>query len=287
LMLFLILKRIRDSSESAIDQLKVSLRNLKIKDTPGKDVDTVVSYIKSAHLALVSASRPDRNFVPDDFVEMLYKIFQTSSVETFNRIFREEKEALYREGDRHGYTPKWPSYKTLLNQATNSYSRLKGEGVWDVPTKTKNPQGYNVTATPGQVPPGPRVRPPLKCFNCLKEGHLLHDCPEPANEARIAKNREAFFKNRPPRRFRPGNGKQPPQRRVRNGVHEVCNKKGVYVLDQKFKREQAENAKKPQLAAQAVLNALTPPAPTQSTQYVADADAIRSALNPFFNFSSS
>jgi hypothetical protein len=291
LVLFLLLKRIRDSSESAIDRLKTKLRTLKIKDTPGEDVDVVISFIKSAHKALVSASRPDRNFVPDDFVEMLYKIFQSSSVEQFNRIFREEQEALYRDGDRNGYAPKWPSHKPLLALASASYARLKTAGVWDVP-KQRAQTAAALTAT-GNGHNHDGDRPKLKCFNCEKEGHMLGDCPDPRDEAKIAKNRKAFLKNRPPRKGNNKGDKFKKVRRMKDGRPEIKNKKGVFVLDQKKKREME---KKPQEAAEAVAKALQArapaPAPTQvppaaeeqpAALTVYDAATIRAALLPFIS----
>jgi hypothetical protein len=200
-MLFLILRRIRDTSEAAIDQLKLKFRSLKIRDYPGEDVDLVISYIKSVHKALISASRPDRNFVPDDFVETLYVIFQTSSVESFNRVFRDRKEELFWSADELNRTPEWPQPKALFNLASKTYSRLKIAGDWDVPveTKKKSADGYTATGTnsgsnqqSGSCPPGN-----LKCINCGKK-HLLPDCPKPRDEDKIAKARAEFQKNKPP-----------------------------------------------------------------------------------------
>ena len=90
----MILKRIRASSEAAIDHLKLQFRNLKISTTPGEDVDIVVSFVKSTEKALISASHPGGSYVPDDFVEQMYKIFQTSTVLKFNKVFQDEQENL-------------------------------------------------------------------------------------------------------------------------------------------------------------------------------------------------
>ena len=47
LMFILILKRIRDSSESAVLRVRASLEKLKIKNLEGEDVDMAVSLIKT------------------------------------------------------------------------------------------------------------------------------------------------------------------------------------------------------------------------------------------------
>ena len=67
LMLFLILKRIQDTSESAFDAFKKQVRKLNISKIKGEDVDVAVSLIKSTYKILTGASTPERSYVPDDF----------------------------------------------------------------------------------------------------------------------------------------------------------------------------------------------------------------------------
>ena len=86
-MLFLVLKKIQDNSESAIEALKTRVTKLKIRDIQGENVDVAVSLIKSTYSTLQSASTAERNYVPDDFPQTVLKVLQTSSVKEFNEAF--------------------------------------------------------------------------------------------------------------------------------------------------------------------------------------------------------
>jgi hypothetical protein len=297
LLLFLILKRIRASSEAALDNLKLQFRNLKIRDIPGEDVDIAVSFVKSTEKALLGASRPDRSFIPDDFVPTLYEIYTTSTVEPFNRVFRDEKELLLREGDKSGTTPEWPKPRTLNSLATATYARLKSDGKWDVPEDPKKKSAGGYSATPQQGNEGKqrrsgKPRGTVTCFNC-KGPHLLPDCPKPRDEDEIAKNKAAYNKNRKPK-----------HKTGKDGKPLILNKKGSYVLDTKKAREQGLPTKKdkketPTANMMELIRALTsaavrtPPQetpstpsqpdvlPTPNTTY--DPDAIRAALGRYLN----
>ena len=136
----------------------------------------------------------------DDFVEILYNIYQTSSVDKFNHVFRDEKESLLREGDKTGTTPNWPAARTINNLASATYARLKIAGEWDVPEDTKKKaEAYSAGAQTGTQPKQPsgshsHPRGKAKCFNCGGD-HLLPQCTKPRNEDEIAKNKAAYAKN--------------------------------------------------------------------------------------------
>lgn len=290
--LFLILKRIRSSSETALDQLKTSFKRMKISEIPGEDVDIAVSFVKSTHKALVSASRDDRNFVPDDFVETLYKVYQTSTIDPFNRVFRDEKELLLREADKRGITPRWPDFRSVNSLATATYARLKADGQWDVPedTKKKSSGGY-VAGAPGHSKPkptGPGPRGSGKCFNCGSRDHYLPDCPKPRDEDKIAKNRQAYSKSTPKH-----GGKHPRRKLGPGGKPMILNKNGAYVLDQKKARE-SSLTKTADEATKSVIKALTANTKTGSTHtsptpeenaptVTLDPEAIRAALGQFLH----
>ena len=59
LMFFLIIRRIQSNSETAIEHLKKQIKNLKLRDLPGENVDTAVSLIKTTYQALENASTPE------------------------------------------------------------------------------------------------------------------------------------------------------------------------------------------------------------------------------------
>jgi len=248
LALFLVLKRIRNTSEAAMDTLKTQFRKISIKKIPGEDVDVAVSYIKAIHRAFVSASRPDRSFVPDNFCETCYVVMQTSSVEAFNRVFRDEKEALLREGDKKGVIPQFPSYTSILNLATATYTRLQAEGKWNVPSKKE--AALAAQSQGGQSGGRSGGRRPFKgnCFNCGSPKHPLPLCPHPRDEAKIAKAREEFLKNRKQAAAHaktastPSNSKS--TKRDAKGRALVLNKNNEWVVDQKQMQAQKAEAKR-------------------------------------------
>jgi hypothetical protein len=254
LILSLILRRIQDVSESAIDHLKHKVSNLKISEIPGEDVDVAVSLIKSTHTALLSASTPDHSYVPEDFPCTILGVFQTSSVPAFNGAFEHELMMARHKADKFGGRPKWPTVGQLTSLATNIYTRLNQNGEWVKPSGGKA-SAFQFIKPTGQTQPGrgdpQRSRPPFRCFNCGSEAHGLPDCDKPRNEDKIAANRARMAAATAGRggsgrgrgrggRGRGGRGSRPPYKSNPEGRPMVLNKKGAYVLDQKkVKKTQA------------------------------------------------
>ena len=240
LMFYLIVRRIHNSSESAIEFLLTRIRNLNLKSIEGENVERAVSLIKSTHKALTSASTADRSYVPDDFPCTILKIFQTSSVPEFNSTFEKEITDARRYADKYGGQPSWPSISQILTLASNTYMRLKSDGSWDVPSGTKKsaymsssdaPPGSNRSSNRGSNS-NSRPKGKIKCFNCGEE-HALPDCTKPRDEDRIAKNRKDYMDRK--------KGQSKPRRKVsKDGKPLIRNKKGAYVLDQKKWKRQKE-----------------------------------------------
>ena len=223
LILTIVLRRIQDVSEDAIENIKGRIRALNVKKDPGENIDYFVSLILSSCQALLSASTKDRSFVPDDFPCTILKIFQTSSVPEFNEAFKEEERVARRQADMFGGLPVWPTVQHTTNLASSMYSRLKNKGDWvaDVKQKKNVYPGFKDTKPPSS-------RPKRTCWNC-GEDHMLNDCPKPRDEARIKKAVEKFRAENPRRNNRRG----PKHKNGPDGRPLVKNKKGVYVLDQK------------------------------------------------------
>ena len=234
LMMHLLLERIQNKSESTILILQAKVKSLSLKTITNEDVDTAVSYIKDAHKAFIGASRPDKSFVPDDFPETIFKIFQTSSTPQFNDVFRKMYDDLQTAADMTGGLPEWPSVSSLTNLATKTYQRLLVEDVWIKPTPT---------ALVGES--GTGTRPKGKCFNCGGD-HLLPQCTQPRDEAKIKAARDAFAANRPPRTGRTG-GRPPsgsPKHKMGKGGRPlILNKQGAYVTDTKRWKALKDKAK--------------------------------------------
>jgi len=229
LMLYIILRRIQDTSESAIEFLKKKVEKLQIKTLKGEDVDLAVSLIKSTYTALQSASTPDRSYVPDDFPKTVLRVLQTTSVPDFNQaFFREEMDALHL-ADKRGGLPIWPSVSEILNLATNAYARHLAADTWHPPRKSRLALTADSSSgrTPGRKGNTKADKPDPICDNC-GEPHLLTDCPKPRDPDRIKVNRAA----RLARHKR--NPKHLPKRRVgEDGRPMIRNKHNAYVLDTK------------------------------------------------------
>ena len=215
LMLFLVLKKIQDTSESAIESLKTRIANLKIRDLKGEDVDLAVSMIRSTVTALEGASGPDHSYVPDDFPQTVLKILQTTSVRKFNDAFDKEETEARHAADKLGCRPKWPTIHQTLNLASNTYGRMLAEGSWCVPVGSKKSTFNATTSTPGNY----------RCWNCGLN-HKLPDCPEPRDEAKIEKARQEY-------KARRQHGKKDKVKRDDQNRPLKKNKKNVYVVDTK------------------------------------------------------
>ena len=230
LVLFLILKRIQDTSESVMKSLKKQVHNMKISALKGENVDTAVSLIKSTHKVPLGASAPDRSYVPDDFNHTVVKVFMTTSVREFNLNFKEIECTVLKEADMTGMKPNWPSVGKLANLATNLYSRTKQENKWDgVKGKTAAFNANKTYCLPVAPSAKTNTKPKHCCWLCGSYNHLLPDCKQPRDEAKIAKNHEAFLKANPCTRPQ----RRPHRKTDSDGAPLIRNKCGAYVLDQK------------------------------------------------------
>ena len=91
LMFYLVMRRILDISEASILALVAHMKAIKINKIVGEDVEDAVGTIKATIKVLTQCSTDVRNFVPDDIEVSVLQIFQTSSLDEFNEIFRREK----------------------------------------------------------------------------------------------------------------------------------------------------------------------------------------------------
>ena len=58
--------------------------------------------------------------MPQDFSKTVLQVLQTSSVDEFNSVFKDEYDKAVRTADRTGGSVKWPSLDLLMNLAKNT-----------------------------------------------------------------------------------------------------------------------------------------------------------------------
>ena len=161
LMFYLVMRHILNISEASILALVAQMKAIKINKIVGEDVEEAVGTVKATLKVLTQCSTDVRNFVPDDIEVSVLQIFQTSSLDEFNEIFRREEMNARAIADKHGGIPLYPTVQETCQQASNAYRHLTGPG--DGYKWVKKPkQGVHFTHN------GPTNA--RKCFNCGKPG---------------------------------------------------------------------------------------------------------------------
>ena len=235
LVLFFVLKRALDVSETSMQYLLTRVKALKISSLPGENVDEAVSLIKSVYTALKQCSTDVRNFVPDDFPETVLKVFQTTSVPAFNKVFEDEESQARRAADKYSGMAQYPSVSTTCTLAVNVYRRMSSPGDdyrWVAPTK----QGSAFSATSN----GNDKALPRLCFNCGKPNCKPSICKEPIDRERIkrASAERARRLGKDPNQSSGGGRTPKTPKKDDYGRPLKKNKNGVFVVDQRALKEQ-------------------------------------------------
>jgi hypothetical protein len=204
----IMMDKLQNNSEDAATYLISVVKNLKITDYDGENVDNVVSLVRGAHKRLLNLkSRTQKSLLPDDFAETLLQVFQTSSVPEFNTLFAHEKTQLELSELRTG-EKKYPEISDILAFAEAKYRKLYATGDWNGVKSKLNETGFIAAFNAALVSTNLKNGNPHRhlntlCFNC-GGAHALKDCKEPRDEARIAANRKQFWAK--VREARRGNG---------------------------------------------------------------------------------
>ena len=241
LMFSLLMRRIQNTTETALTHLVEKIKNIKLSSIDGENVETVVLLVKAALKLVDRASKQDVVRLPLDFPKTLLDVYQTSSVPEFNALFSrlviEAQTAQY----VHGGNAQWPAIEHINALAHNSYLSMVATGTWHVPASAaakaytagrRRNRGKGAQALLAGPP-----KPPV-CWNC--EGpHHSKECPKPMNQALFDANkakwqaaRDAARSGKPAGGNRRHNRRAPPTHKFVDGKPMVLNKKGVYVLDQ-------------------------------------------------------
>ena len=249
LMFLFAMKRIQNGSESAIENLKNRLKNMKISKFEGENVENAISFIKSAYQVLLSASTENRNYVPEDLPKTILKIFQTTSIKSFNEDFKLEYQMAQAKADKCNGVPEYPTIAELTTMASNKYQRLLADNLWNVPKKSAAFPAVDGALTQSnrnqkrKSHGSDEPRPKRRCFGCGREDHTLPECKNPGPQAEIDKRKKAYQEEaqalKKANRGKSGNTTTPDAPKSQGPTKDAkgrpmkLNKNGVYVVDQK------------------------------------------------------
>ena len=146
-------------SEGAIEGMTVHLKEYKINKIPGEDIEKICRRLRFALRRL-----ENNGSLTKDVVASLFKTFQTTSVDEFNAMFALWKRTIDLEGAKR------PDYQTILNKAQLWYKNLKIAGEWTTLDVTKDSSAFKVS------------EPSVICHHCGEPGHKKPNCPLLAKE---------------------------------------------------------------------------------------------------------
>lgn len=167
----ILINQILSQTEEATLALQLRLKRMEIRNVPGENIDKVVSLARAAIMRLETFGK-----VPEDLIRILLKIFQTSSIDSFNQIFHHMEKQRYLDQAlaTNGYVEKL-TREGIFRVATNQYRLQWEEGTWN---------GTNVKGSQAVFTAGKSL-----CWNCGSEAHTLNDCKVPRDQSRISANK--------------------------------------------------------------------------------------------------
>ena len=115
----LMIDRCINLSTLAIDNLKRSLKVYDIKTVPGENLDTVIQRFEYAFQRL-----ENNNAVDSDLERSLFKVFQTTSVDSFNALINHWEKTSALETTT-------PSYCEMFKKISQYYKDARLEGDWN------------------------------------------------------------------------------------------------------------------------------------------------------------
>ncbi len=156
LMFAIMVDKIINLSEGAIESMVSHLKGYKISTVPGEDIEKVCRRFQFALKRL-----ENNGSLTKDVIASLFKVFQTTSVTEFNKMFALWKCTIDLEGSQR------TTYTTILNKASAWYKNMKIAGDWTALDVTKSGSAFNVTGDEN-----------ITCHQCGKTGHKRPQCPD-------------------------------------------------------------------------------------------------------------
>ena len=167
----------RDTTASLINFLKL-FHNKGLRRYQGENV----ALARKELLAVCKRLCEAKELPQETPVDILHGL-TLCSVDEFKTLFEhklQQAKAHSLEGNMHlSQSEILAEVRVLLSSAAQYYSSLNMSDKWAL---NKHHQRVNVFGTPAEI----------RCWNCGKNGHSLHKCPEPRNEERIAECRRKW-----------------------------------------------------------------------------------------------
>ena len=116
----LMIDRCINLSDSSIEKLKEKISSFSFKEVTGEDVLTMTKRFKYALKRLES-----NDAMTDKVTKSLFTVFQTTSVDEFNKVFEAWELTCKRRG------AKVPSYTEILDEAAHQFKDLQLENKWN------------------------------------------------------------------------------------------------------------------------------------------------------------
>jgi Zinc knuckle len=178
LLFIIMMKRLQSHTDSAVQYLINSVKNLKISNFEGENVSRVVSLIRGANKRLRNVTT-----LPDEFPKWVLLVFQTSTVEDFNKVFSHLKREIEVVTPlRTNARPTYPSVEDMLRMAEKLYLDMTSANEW-TGIHTKANQSAFIAGNTNNNSNNSNKK--LSCWNCGGDGHSLKECPKPANPTMV------------------------------------------------------------------------------------------------------
>ena len=282
LYFILLMNQLLSQTEEAVLALQVRLKKLNLKNIPGENVDKAISLARAAILRLETFNK-----TPEDLVRNLLKSFQTTSVASFNEVFRHMEKQRFLDQALGGGRDKLTA-SGIFNVAAAQYRLLWEEGEW---TGVRT-QGEAIFTNRT----GGRTRG--VCWNCGNPNHQLPDCKLPRDQSKIDKMKEAYRKekrekkadgghddgkktegNKPPSKWRPPTADENNRRSINGKPMFWSDHKKKWVPDRRGTKNANAAATTPATPAPAPVPTIAPavPAPAVPANHTAAITAARQA----------